>query len=1131
MAEVFGTLGDQPVELNNAATEATLRELVTAIGLMAAKLNTTKKTQAEVEKELRSFQKQLQKTQDAQKNLNAEQKEAYKAAKEKRKAEEEAKKAEEANTKAKEESAKATYAIAKGFNLLGQTAAGLATKMTGLLSSLSNVGNSMSSAASAMNNVPVVGGVLSSVFGAVAEASEKLLKSYQEAASVGVTFGGSINNMVNAASGAGLTFDQFAGIVAKNGEALALLGGTSERGAKMIAQMGKEIRNSNVGTELLALGYSTEQVNNGMAGYMGMMARTGATQGKSTAELARGAGQYLKELDGLSKLTGQSREALQKEQEARLKDSQFRAMLVGKTEEEQRNIQALMSAIPEEHKEAFKDMLSTGNMTSDAAIKFAAAMPGAAQAAMAAGRDIQNGGKITRDAMGGLYKDYINEGKRVEKSAFYQTQAQYNMDEFGKTMIGVNEAASRSADGFDKALADQKKTTDTAAQNQAAQMEQFKQRLAETSNVFTQILAQSGMLEKLEQAFDMLVGITLDYVVPAFEWMFDNFNTIAVVAGVLIGAYTALSAVIMIANGITALRTIAETASIAPLVAMAAAAWALVAPVLAAAAPFIAVAAAVAGVIYIFKKMGGSMDTITDGLKIYWSMWKSLFSYLKLGFYKLLDLIPGINFKKEIEETEKEIVEQKQDRENLVTKIQTDAANNRAKQEEEAQADAKKTGLDKARERIAAREAAKADRDKKEAADKATEADKSKAEAAQGVANGVGAGDPLRDMMLYNKQKAEAAAAGANAAGGVPQTTGGGTPPPINQDQKKNMDMIEASLKKQGITDPKMIAAIKGNVMKESGGKSISENMNYGGTDNKRIRDIFGSRAAGKSDAELNDIKKDPSKMGEMMYGKDTKIGQGMGNTEAGDGFKYRGRGFVQLTGKNNYAAASKAIYGDDRLVKNPDMVNDPQVAADVAAWYMKRGTAGMAKQLGVDQGNMTQEQANLVATSTIAGRAIKPGQGYLGQEALDKVNRYSAAFATGQQPLDASGRATATTDPRVAKTAVPNTPATPPVTPTPAVAATAGTQMVMVGDKSYVKDSPEHKAALAAEEAKKKNATQPGAPKPGEKPQESVETLLAQLNSQVGELLAVTRDSKRVNERQLGVMADNSSNLYAMGA
>lgn len=57
-----------------------------------------------------------------------------------------------------------------------------------------------------------------------------------------------------------------------------------------------------------------------------------------------------------------------------------------------------------------------------------------------------------------------------------------------------------------------------------------------------------------------------------------------------------------------------------------------------------------------------------------------------------------------------------------------------------------------------------------------------------------------------------------------------------------------------------------------------------------------------------------------------------LGNTKPGDGEKYHGRGFIQLTGKWNYENASKK-FGVD-LVKNPDLAMNPDIAAKIAIWY-----------------------------------------------------------------------------------------------------------------------------------------------------------------------------------------------------
>ena len=57
-----------------------------------------------------------------------------------------------------------------------------------------------------------------------------------------------------------------------------------------------------------------------------------------------------------------------------------------------------------------------------------------------------------------------------------------------------------------------------------------------------------------------------------------------------------------------------------------------------------------------------------------------------------------------------------------------------------------------------------------------------------------------------------------------------------------------------------------------------------------------------------------------------------IGNTEPGDGSKYRGRGFIQITGRANYAAAGKALHLD--LIGHPEILEEPDMCALSAAWW-----------------------------------------------------------------------------------------------------------------------------------------------------------------------------------------------------
>jgi putative chitinase len=63
-----------------------------------------------------------------------------------------------------------------------------------------------------------------------------------------------------------------------------------------------------------------------------------------------------------------------------------------------------------------------------------------------------------------------------------------------------------------------------------------------------------------------------------------------------------------------------------------------------------------------------------------------------------------------------------------------------------------------------------------------------------------------------------------------------------------------------------------------------------------------------------------------------------LGNTQAGDGAKYKGRGFIQITGKANYTNAGQALGID--LVNNPELAARPDVAAKIAVWYWQNRVA-----------------------------------------------------------------------------------------------------------------------------------------------------------------------------------------------
>lgn len=72
----------------------------------------------------------------------------------------------------------------------------------------------------------------------------------------------------------------------------------------------------------------------------------------------------------------------------------------------------------------------------------------------------------------------------------------------------------------------------------------------------------------------------------------------------------------------------------------------------------------------------------------------------------------------------------------------------------------------------------------------------------------------------------------------------------------------------------------------------------------------------------------------EYASGKAYEGRKDLGNTQPGDGVRFKGRGLIQCTGRTNYAAYSKWKYGDDRCVRNPQMLAELPDAVDAAFWY-----------------------------------------------------------------------------------------------------------------------------------------------------------------------------------------------------
>lgn len=133
-------------------------------------------------------------------------------------------------------------------------------------------------------------------------------------------------------------------------------------------------------------------------------------------------------------------------------------------------------------------------------------------------------------------------------------------------------------------------------------------------------------------------------------------------------------------------------------------------------------------------------------------------------------------------------------------------------------------------------------------------------------------------------------------------------------------------LPKFGITTPARVAGFVAQCQHESADFTIlTENLNYGW---KGLRGLFGKYFP------TDDLAKQYERKPELIANKIYASRMGNGPESSGDGWKFRGRGILQITGRANYTQCSRDLFGDDTLANDPDLVRTPEYAIITACWF-----------------------------------------------------------------------------------------------------------------------------------------------------------------------------------------------------
>lgn len=162
-------------------------------------------------------------------------------------------------------------------------------------------------------------------------------------------------------------------------------------------------------------------------------------------------------------------------------------------------------------------------------------------------------------------------------------------------------------------------------------------------------------------------------------------------------------------------------------------------------------------------------------------------------------------------------------------------------------------------------------------------------------------------------------------------------PPSAHSNIVRNFNLVEFALTKFGITDPYVRLVAYATIRAETA--------------------KFAPVTEGES--KFNTFRR-PIEL--TPYGEETKYNlyegrnktssilghkvSGLGNDQFGDGKKYMGRGFVQLTGKANYLKYGYLIGVGSKLAETPELANDPSIAAQILAAYMREKVAVISNAL-----------------------------------------------------------------------------------------------------------------------------------------------------------------------------------------
>jgi hypothetical protein len=361
--------------------------------------------------------------------------------------------------------------------------------------------------------------------------ADSLYKGYSGLAKSGASAADGMSGVADNAQKMGLNLnnlDSMIGLVAANSEDLAAFSGTVGAGTTKLANMSKALESSR--TEFYRLGMSQEDVNEGLANYLRIQARTGVSQKQTTDQLAASARNYIYEQDTLAKVTGLNAKKQQEIREAALNEEQFLAKIRKMRRENDNeganaleNFNIMMTAMGEDIGRGYRARVNM-NLRDDAARKLNFTMQGREaeiiekvarrQITEAQGAQMMaEGMKEYADGMGGALGELgVGEQYGVKLSSATKAAAM-GQNDFAASVEAANKTQAAQKAGEDKKTAQMADLIKSQQDVMLAMQKTVYQGIEEALGVAK---ALTGVTSELEKAFTKMAE-ALKTLVPLLE--------------------------------------------------------------------------------------------------------------------------------------------------------------------------------------------------------------------------------------------------------------------------------------------------------------------------------------------------------------------------------------------------------------------------------------------------------------------------------------------------------------------------------------------------------------------------------------------------------------------------------------